>query len=351
MIVGKEVVNDIVSLLKREIAFAAYSLPEEDAISFVIDDGVSPLLSSRKFIINTWDGAKIRVLDRISISQANAYPIDVKLQSHIQREETSRDEYKSGIERVTNMLQSIDGKVVVSRIKMLENSRIDYALVAESAIEMFAIHKKAFRAIYFTPSTGAWCVCSPELLLNIDKKSGALSTVALAGTRRGDIIGEWDNKNAREHNYVVCHIADTLRMLGISPEIQQSETMTVGNIQHILTRIRGRLANVEGVAIEEIVDALHPTPAICGYPVEWAKGIINEVEHHDRECYGGYIAIDDDRQFLAHVNLRSFSFEPGSCCFWGGGGIMKDSTATSEWNESEMKIESTLSFIRKRLDK
>lgn len=352
MIVGGDMVDDIVTLLKRAVAFAAYSLPEEDAINFVIDDEVSPVVSSRKFIINTWDGTKINILDRITVGQAMHYPIRNDFKLRTKRTTTLWEEYEQGINQVTELLKSTDGKVVVSRIKTINDARIDYVLIAKSAIEMFAVQKKAFRAIYFTPKTGAWCVCSPELLLNIDKKSGELSTVALAGTRNGVTKEKWDDKNVREHSYVVKHISDSLKAIGVTPTVDASETLTTGNIQHILTRIRGNIA--EGKfqkKIDEIVEALHPTPAISGYPINWSREVIGHVEQHNRECYGGYIAIDDEERYMAYVNLRSFAFEPGSCCFWGGGGIMKDSSPRSEWNESELKMESTLTFIRKRLEK
>ena len=77
--------------------------------------------------------------------------------------------------------------------------------------------------------------------------------------------------------------------------------------------------------------------------------MISEVETHDRECYGGYIAVEDDEMFLSHVNLRCFAFEPGRCRFWGGGGIMSDSTPETEWNEASLKIDATLSYLREEL--
>ena len=79
------------------------------------------------------------------------------------------------------------------------------------------------------------------------------------------------------------------------------------------------------------------------------KKIISEVEKHDRECYGGYIAMEDDAYFIAHVNLRSFEFSPGYCCFWGGGGIMSESSPTAEWEEASLKISTSLSFFNKEL--
>lgn len=352
MNIGKDVIDQIVSLLKREIAFAAYALPNLDDIEFIIDDNVSPVISSRKFIISTWAGEKFEISDRLNITEARISPIQQISKSQFNRTSSSWEKYESAINKITELLHTTEGKVVFSRLKVIDDSRINFNLIAESAVEMFTVHKGTFRAIYFTPSTGAWCICSPELLLEVDKGSGNFNTVALAGTRSGVTNDGWDDKNKREHNLVVRYISDTLSSLAISPEILSSETMNAGKIQHILTRIHGNISTPDGkIEINDIIDALHPTPAISGYPVKWAKGVITQLETHDRECYGGYIAIDTDERYLAHVNLRCFAFEPGHCCFWGGGGIMKDSSAISEWNESDMKMESTMAFINKRLSK
>lgn len=352
MNIGRDVIGNIVSLLKRKIAFVAYALPKFDAIEFVIDDNVSSVISSRKFIISTWSGNKIEISDRLNINDAIDYPIQSSSTPKFNRATSSWEEYESAINKITELLHTTEGKVVYSRLKVIDDYHIDFNLIAESAVELFAAYKNTFRAIYFTPTTGAWCICSPELLLEVDKESGNFNTVALAGTRKGESNEDWDDKNKREHNLVVRHISDTLSSLVISPEIMQPETMCTGNIQHILTRIHGNLSqSPENITIDNIIDALHPTPAISGYPVKWAKEIINRLEPHDRECYGGYIALDTKEKYLAHVNLRCFAFEPGRCCFWGGGGIMKDSSSISEWNESGLKMESTMSFIAKKLSK
>lgn len=343
-------VLSLVSLLNRNVTFAAYSLPGDTALRYIVDDNVSPLASARKFIVTTWNGDKFEIFDRLN-SQAAVHTLSaIPVAAKAQRMPTSWRDYEAAVNRVISLLKSTEGKIVVSRMKILSDSRLDYSLIANSIRKMFLAYNNAFRAVYYTPATGSWCVCSPELLLHVDKASGELHTVALAGTRRGDIEGDWDCKNKREHSYVSGYIANTLDSISITPDVGHQETMATGNIRHILTRISANINNSGNkIQIEHIVEALHPTPAICGYPVDWSRKVIDEVEKHDRECYGGYIAIDDDDMFLSHVNLRCFAFEPGKCCFWGGGGIMSDSSAETEWNEASLKINASLSFLEKEL--
>lgn len=341
-------VLSLVSLLNRKITFAAYSLPGNGTLNYIVDDNVSPIVSARRFVITAWNGETVEIFDRIDASSVAGAQSDRHAPQ--QSISTSWPDYEAAVNRVISLLKTTQGKVVVSRLKILTDSRLDYLLIAKSVRKMFRKYHNAFRAVYYTPATGAWCVCSPELLLHVDKKSGELHTVALAGTRPADTTGDWDDKNQREHSYVVRYIADTLASIGIKPTIGLRETMVTGDIRHLLTRISANIdTSSRKIHIEKIIAALHPTPAICGYPVGWSRNVIKEVERHDRECYGGYIAIDDDAMFLSHVNLRCFAFEPGSCRFWGGGGIMGDSSPEIEWNEASLKIDATLSCLREEL--
>lgn len=337
--------SSLVTLLHKGIDFVIYSLPGSDATECLVDDGTSPAKSARKFTVTQWNSKRHFILDRdVSIE-------DIDPKSFPERQHTKDDTqsstdwqtYQSGVRQVIESLEDAGGKVVISRLLTLEDSRISYDLVAESICRMFTAYPAAFRAVYFTRETGAWCICSPELLLRVDKRSGEMHTVALAGTRDQSVKDDWDDKNVREHSYVVNHIRNVLESLGIAPVINPTEVMVTGNLQHLLTRIDGNVGAVCDIAA--IVNRLHPTPAICGYPMEMARRMIAEIEKHERECYGGYIALEDEASYLAHVNLRCFSFASGVCRFWGGGGILADSDPQSEWHEARAKINATYSFI------
>lgn len=346
-------VSSLVALLNRGVDFVIYALPGNDSTVCLTDDGISPVKSSRKFTVTKWDGSKYYILDRIdrpSPVYANDKPSPVNhggQYAHMRRYSTTWPEYEAWLKKVIGLLAQADGKVVISRLKVIEDRRIDFAVIAAAIYEMFSNCTDTFRAVYFTQATGAWCVCSPELLLHVDKHSGELHTVALAGTRRRNDGGLWDDKNKREHAYVVRHIEHVLKSMGIIPVTAATGEMTTGSLMHLITRISGAIDL--SVTLNSIVDRLHPTPAICGYPTSRARDIIEETERHDRECYGGYISMEDDGMYLAHVNLRCFAFAPGCCCFWGGGGILADSDAATEWEEAASKIDATLAFISRAL--
>lgn len=347
-----DVVSTLVSLLSREVTFAMYSLPGSDYVEVIIDDNESPVISERKFAITLWNGVKYDILDRMysqCVTDGNIENSYSGPQTY-GYEPTSWPEYKSGIDRVIEVLGRNGGKVVISKQEILIDSRLDYSVLSRCVYEMFSYYKNAFCAVYYTPATGAWCSCSPELLLSVDKKNGELHTVALAGTRNIADKGPWDNKNIKEHAYVVKYINDALASAGVKAHVFDTESMPAGNIQHLLTRINGQIDTDHiDSDIDLIISKLHPTPAICGYPVEWSRNMIEEIEHHERECYGGYYSVEDSDRFIAHVNLRCFAFSRGICRFLAGGGILADSIPECEWDEATSKINVTKSFIEKAL--
>ena len=55
-----------------------------------------------------------------------------------------------------------------------------------------------------------------------------------------------------------------------------------------MMRMRRRMTNADGCGIGELVEALHPTPAVCGLPKQEAIDFITANESIDRKYYSGY---------------------------------------------------------------
>lgn len=195
---------------------------------------------------------------------------------------------------------------------------------------------------------------SPELLLRRDGQR--VETVALAGsTRRSDDPSVDEHlaerlmasaKDRREHDLVVQRIRRTLGPHALwvtAPETPQ--IATVANVHHLATPIRAQL---DGRArLLDLVDALHPTPAVGGEPAEDALRAIPELEGMDRGWYAapiGWVDRAGDGEFF--VGLRSGVVRGQAARLFAGVGIVADSDPASELAETELKLGAVLSALR-----
>lgn len=251
----------------------------------------------------------------------------------VQREGTSLNEYLSGVGHVIERCRQREGKTVYSRI-ITGDAPQSWGRVAQ---RFFSAHPSTFRYIFHTPATKGWMGATPELLLDFNKLSGSFHTVALAGTRRLPSSGElegWDEKNIAENGFVSRYILEHLQSIGCSVESAPMRNLDYGQIQHLCCEISGHAPSLQ---VGPLIDAINPTPALCGWPREDAVADIREFERHLRLCYGGFIGLDTPHRYLAFVNLRCTHFDSSRFCVFGGGGIVSASHPEAEWDETEAK--------------
>lgn len=187
---------------------------------------------------------------------------------------------------------------------------------------------------------------SPELLVSLRK--GAMRALGLAGSaRRGSDAGD-DERRGRElqasakdrieHEIVVRAIREAL--LPASRWLRapnQPGLLRLRNIQHLATEVRGEVW--PGADVLDLVERLHPTPAVGGWPTERALRVIADHERFDRGWYGGPVGWLDaagDGEFA--VALRSALVRGERAWLFAGAGIMGDSEPADELAEVELKF-------------
>jgi menaquinone-specific isochorismate synthase len=109
------------------------------------------------------------------------------------------------------------------------------------------------------------------------------------------------------------------------------------NVQHLLTHVRGQVA--PGVSVLDVVERLHPTPAIGGFPRQRALELIRAYEFLDRGWYGGpigWLNRDGEGEFV--VGIRSALVRANSATLFAGCGIVADSDPETEYTESNWKL-------------
>ena len=202
------------------------------------------------------------------------------------------------------------------------------------------------RYLFHTPQTGFWLGATPEILLAGGK--GDYRTVALAGTqflKEGKLAGPWSEKNIREQAFVTEYIGGCLRERDIRFTVEGPYTATAGELAHLKTDIRFRLSSAE--ALGGLLQALHPTPAVCGLPKEEAFRFILSHEGYDRGYYAGFLGRwEPEGKTALYVNLRCMQCGEGAekIRLYAGGGILPASVCEEEWMETERKLQ-TMKYV------
>jgi isochorismate synthase len=329
--------------LDNQIAFAIFTKPDDEAVTFLCDDNdESTVKSGQTFFITRYLArfdSRVIIRDTLSDEDVIKKFGDKKRSSNDKSDKipssTSKADYIAGVSKVIERLKSDGGKTVISKL-IAADKRIDILKAAE---KVFELNPHAFRALFYTPETGCWLVASPERLMSFNLYSHTFETMSLAGTRPVSTVDKpWDLKNIAEQKMVTDYIDDTLNVLGFSDIKSQAKTLKSNNVEHICTTFSGTFTDRS--MFGQCVDTLSPTPALAGSPRDVAVKEISRTELHDRDLYSGYIGIENDNEISAYVTLRCARIYPDGYCIYSGGGITAQSNAEDEWKETELKAAS-----------
>jgi isochorismate synthase len=228
-------------------------------------------------------------------------------------------------------------KIVVSRKEEIFINSFD---IETSFKKGLLLYPTAFRYCMFHPKIGLWIGATPEQLLQVNENE--INTVALAGTRLKDIASEWKVKEKKEQQVVTDYILENISPFVVETTISEPYTVTAGNIQHIKTDISAKM-NSES-SLKNIIDILHPTPAVCGYPKDKALDFILKNENYKRSFYTGYLGelnycFKTNKLLTSDlfVNLRCMQIKDTKAEVFVGCGITIDSNPEMEYLETKNK--------------
>ncbi len=200
---------------------------------------------------------------------------------------------------------------------------------------------------------GAFLGASPELLLR--REGHRVSALALAGSMRrsadpavDDHLGEQlmhSEKDREEHAIVIRRIEHTLRPHALWAAAPPEPTLVkVANIQHLGTPIRAQLA--QPLDVIELLELMHPTPAVGGEPLARARPLIPALEGLDRGWYAGPVGWADatgDGEFCVALRCALLRGRVARC--YAGVGVVRDSDPSAELAETEVKLAALLPLL------
>lgn len=195
---------------------------------------------------------------------------------------------------------------------------------------------------------------SPELL--VSRVHDIVRAQPMAGTTQRTGEAEADqrraaallasSKNRVEHQITIDMVHDTLlRWCSFLDAEPEPSVVPAGPVQHLASVVEGRLSH-PAAPVLELVAALHPTPAVGGWPRDAALSLISQLETTDRGRYAGPVGwIDADGNGAWAVGIRSVEVDRTSARLFAGVGVVADSDPLAELEETRAKAQALLGQI------
>ncbi len=208
-------------------------------------------------------------------------------------------------------------------------------------------HPAEYSAFLAWPDRGgrpaALCSASPELFLAVD--AGHVVTRPIKGTRPR-VAGAVDELLASEKDAAeLAMIVDLERndlgrvcRFGSVRVTAPRAVQTLPHVHHTFATVEGQLA--DGRDIIDLLLAAFPGGSITGAPKIRAMQIIAELEPTVRSAYTGAIGyLGADGRAMLNIAIRTAIVSEGATCLHVGAGIVADSVAAAEYEETIAKAE------------
>lgn len=361
--INKSKVIDL--LIRQNRSFAIYRIPGEEKPRFVMQSsGSSRLL----FDIEALNGQSGFVIAPFQVSadspilliQPDCFaipediPEDCFLEKHLTAPEESRiiseDNLKAAYTDcfrvfIKPLQEKRFDKLVLSR-SLTADKEADFS-PAQAFFKACERYIRSYVYLCHTPETGTWLGSTPEIILSGENKEW--HTVALAGTQplqHGELPVQWDDKNREEQGIVAAYIRSQLLSFGIQPVENSPYAARAGELSHLKSDFRFSLS--DNNKLGDLLNLLHPTPAVCGLPKEDTYRFILKNEGYNRRYYSGFIGeMNPEGKTNLYVNLRCMHIARHTLTLYAGGGLLASSRLEDEWQETKDKLQTMLRLLLK----
>lgn len=253
------------------------------------------------------------------------------------------------------MAEPLRKVVLARRSKLKLNAPVDSFMLVS---RLQSRDPDAYQFVLRHPNGETFLGSTPERLFL--SHGGRAVSEAVAGTRaRGADEGEdaalaYDMLlSPKEHEEFAIVREEVRRALaevadggsdGVEVELEKGILRNVA-VQHLYARLSAPLAS--GKSEADLVGALHPTPAVCGYPRQSALQTLRAVESFDRGLYSGPLGWISSEGAEFSVAIRSALVHPSEdeISLYAGVGVVGSANAQSEWHELNLKTKPLESLL------
>src|SRR5438067_2534115 len=242
-------------------------------------------------------------------------------------------------------------KVVLAREVVAHGDGVVSAGAVMRALR--AAYPSCFNYLIAGADGTAFAGASPELLVRRSGPRAFAQPMAGSGGRGAtDAEDETlarrlieSNKDAHEHRVVSQFVVDALRPFSTAVNARGPEVVRFTNIQHLATSVDAQL-NHPAADVLTLAAALHPTPAVGGWPRDAADLLIDELEGMERGWYAGAVGwIDGRGDGELAIALRCGLLWEDGARLYAGVGVMPDSDPARELEETELKFKALLTAL------
>jgi menaquinone-specific isochorismate synthase len=265
------------------------------------------------------------------------------------RSDPDQETWTGAVERAVSAVAAGDlSKVVLARVQ---------SVVSEGWLDPVEVVMNLWRenrgahVFLFEPVPGHVLVgAAPETVATVT--GGMFRATAVAGsTGRGRSKKETEalagsllrsRKDLVEHRICVEDVVSHLH--GLSEDVRAQDAphiLALPTIQHLETVVEARLR--PGVTVLSALEALHPTPAVCGLPRDRALEFLRKEERFHRGWYAGPVGwFDGEGDGVFVPALRSAVGKGREWHLFAGAGIVEGSDPDREWEETRIKLRTAL---------
>ncbi len=267
-------------------------------------------------------------------------------------QEVTREQWADGIAAILAAIESrtVEKVVHARTLRAVADKPFPVGAVLR------ALAERNPRATIFAAGRNETCFlgATPERLVSLN--SGLVKIDCLAGTIKlsGDDAEaaaladhiQHDAKELHEHEVVARAIREALMPVCESVDAPPTPSIKrTADVQHLYTPITA--VTKPGIKLFDLVERLHPTPAMGGYPRLAAMEQIAALESFDRGWYAspvGWIDAEGNGDFA--VAIRSALISGNQARLYAGNGIVEGSNAEREFEETELKMRAMLWALR-----
>ncbi|MFD1361428.1 isochorismate synthase [Lentibacillus salinarum] len=277
---------------------------------------------------------------------------DLPKGAHIEaQQEVAPGEWKETVKFAAESIQQQHAeKIVLAR--ELQVKLTDQAAISAVLNKLIETQPNSY-VFAFERNGDCFVGASPERL--VKQETDTILSTCLAGTAsRGNTKKQdteiadnllHDEKNRREHDFVVKMIRQSMAHYCTDITIPDEPVIyPLKNLQHLYTPVTATL--LDGYSIFDIVEKLHPTPALGGVPRDESLAFIRRHEALDRGWYGAPVGwLDSNQNGEFAVAIRSGLIRGDQASLFAGCGIVKDSDPETEYDETNIKFKPMLSVL------